>query len=190
MPGPVPSAALRCWTPDEMPESVRAQVLAFMRQAWPEGFRGPNLLRAWIHPPQDNPMHVVALLPNGCVAAHASALRRDFSAFGRNWAIGGLSGVFSFAHVRGMGYGKAVVLRATELLEGRGLDAGLFCCDRENVGFYRSCGWELLPGHPILVGNPPAPDPSATMFRAFSPDGAELRDRLAGGTLEFGDYVW
>ena len=120
----------------------------------------------------------------------ASALRRDFSAFGRNWAIGGLSGVFSFAHVRGMGYGKAVVLRATELLEGRGLDAGLFCCDRENVGFYRSCGWELLPGHPILVGNPPAPDPSATMFRAFSPDGAELRDRLAGGTLEFGDYVW
>ena len=183
-------SALRVWRPDEMPGEVRLQILAFMRQVWPRGFRGNDFLRGWIEAPQDDPLHVVALLPNGCVAAHAAAMRREAAAFGRTWRLGGLSGVFSFAQVRGLGWGRGVAARAAELLAERGSEAALFCCDEGNVGFYRGLGWERLPGNTLTVGTPPRVEPSPVMFRAFSPAGEELRERLASGTLHFGDYVW
>ncbi|MBP5188405.1 MAG: hypothetical protein J6Z50_04665, partial [Fibrobacterales bacterium] len=74
--------------------------------------------------------------------------------------------------------------------EERGAEAALFCCDEGNVGFYGKCGWERLPGNPLTVGTPTRPETSPVMFRAVVPSGVELRERLASGTLHFGDYVW
>ena len=191
-----PELLVRSWEPSELPREIRVQVLAFMRQAWPEGFVGVDQLRDWIHPEGDHPRHFVALLPNGLVAAHASALWREWSldGIGAPLKVGGLSGVFSFRHVRGLGAGLAVVEAATAWQEKQPLDAGLFNCDCSLEHFYGRCGWEPARAGVLSVGPSEAemsPIDESTLVRSFSAAGERLRERLATGKpLWFGPYAW
>lgn len=184
------SDAIQSWLPSAMPDTIRLQIIAFMRQVWPDGFRGENLHRCWIHPAGDNPLHFIGMLPNGCVAAHASALWRPFSAYGQEWRIGGLSGVFTFQHLRKEGWGGAVINAAREYLETLHLDAAIFCCEKISEPFYRNAGWEILPGSTLTLGNPPRIESGTVLFRSFGARGDQLKKHLAESPLHFGDYTW
>ena len=58
----------------------------------------------------------------------------------------------------------------------RGIDLGLFTCDRELAGFYERCGWDVLAGTVLVGGTPDEPFPSdrpgfdkVTLAAFFSP---------------------
>lgn len=178
------------WNPEEMPDLIRVQILAYMREEWPEGFVGDNLMRNWIHPSHDHPRHFVGLLSDEVVAAHASALWREFTEYGERWKIGGLSGVFAYRHLQGEGWGKAVVEQATLYLHTLPLDAALFCTENKTVPFYEKLGWELLPGNPLSKGDPPELEKGATLFRSLGERGRELKKHLLTSPLYFGNYTW
>ena len=72
--------------------------------------------------------------------------------------------------------GRGEVAAARQMMILRGLDLGLFTCDRTLQAFYESAGWHLLPGTVLIGGTPIAPFPSdqpgldkVTMGDFFSP---------------------
>lgn len=187
---PLPAASIESWSPQELPDAYRLQIIAYMRQVWPQGFRGDNRLRNWIHPLSDHPRHFVGLLPNGAVAGHASALWRDFFAYGEKWKVGGLSGVFTFEHLVREGWGTALITAAEQHLQTLSLDAALFCCQQELLPFYTRVGWQPLSGAVLTVGNPPEPETEAVLFRPYSSRAKTLLQKMETTPLHFGDYSW
>jgi hypothetical protein len=69
-------AELMVHADDELPASLRCQVLSFIRVVWPEGFLGPNRRRDWITDPRMHPRHFTYV---------EAGLMRFVSEKGRRW---------------------------------------------------------------------------------------------------------
>lgn len=116
------------------------------------------------------------LYEDGAPKANASVLRH-----GR---IGGLGEVITRPEVRGRGFARQVVGRATEFLRDEwGASFGLLFCFPRLVPFYGSQGWMLVePG--ILIDQPGGkiPSPIPVMIRPFTDERWPL-ERVDLGSL-------
>lgn len=103
-------------------------------------------------------------------------LSKDLAHAGAIYRAAGLSTVVTGAEVRGSGHGRRLVTAARESMPKRGIDLGIFTCDRELAGFYQRAGWEVLVGTILVGGTADAPFPSdqpgfdkVTLAAFFSP---------------------
>jgi aminoglycoside 2'-N-acetyltransferase I len=134
------------------PGGLRAQVLTMQRQAWPGGAPG--------HDPALRPLSML-LVDDGVVLAALDILFKEIVHAGRHWGAAGLSTVVTSREIRGHGYGTGLVTAARDrMMLTRGLDLGMFTCDRPLQRFYQSAGWQLLTGTVLIGGTPGAPFPS------------------------------
>ncbi|MCK7626048.1 GNAT family N-acetyltransferase [Streptomyces sp. RS10V-4] len=166
------------------PPDLRTQVRELQDQAWPPGPAGsPPAPPGPVHDPALQPLSLL-LVDDGRVLAALDILTKDIEHAGRRYAAGGLSTVVTRQDVRGRGHGRRLVGQARATMAARGLDLGLFTCDRPLRSFYESAGWQHLPGAVLVGGTAQAPFPSdrpgfdkVTMAGFFSP--RALRDRAA-----------
>ncbi|MEV7617425.1 GNAT family N-acetyltransferase [Streptomyces sp. NPDC089799] len=157
------------------PPGLRAQVREIQEQAWPSppGEAAPP--DAPVHDPALRPLSML-LVDGGTVMAALDVLSKEIVHAGARYAAGGLSTVVARREARGRGHGRRLVAAARESMRGRGLDLGLFTCDRPLRSFYEGAGWQLLPGAVLIGGTPEDPFPSdrpgfdkVTMAGFFSP---------------------
>jgi GNAT superfamily N-acetyltransferase len=157
------------------PSPLRVQVRELQEQAWPsaDGPAGPP--QAPVHDPLLRPLSMLAV-EGATVVAALDVLFKEIVHAGGRYAAGGVSTVVTRRESRGRGYGRRLVAAAREAMIGRGLDLGLFTCDRTLRVFYEGAGWRALPGTVLVGGTPQDPFPSdrpgfdkVTMADFFSP---------------------
>jgi aminoglycoside 2'-N-acetyltransferase I len=172
------------------PAELRVQVLEIQHQAWPdwraEGY--PDL--AVTHDRLLRPLSML-LVDDGDVLAALDILAKQIVHAGRRYDAGGLSTVVTREAARGRGYGRCLVTAARETMITRGLDLGLFTCDRPLHAFYESAGWRLLPGAVLVGGTADAPFPSdqpgfdkITMADFFSPAARQAQVTFHNSRIE------
>ncbi|MFG2292293.1 GNAT family N-acetyltransferase [Streptomyces sp. NPDC048603] len=158
------------------PPGLRTQVREIQEQAWPSppgaGTAAPD---APVHDPALRPLSML-LVDGGDVLAALDVLSKEIVHAGGRYAAGGLSTVVTRREARGHGHGRLLVAAARRAMVERGLDLGLFTCDRPLRAFYESAGWQVLPGAVLIGGTPRAPFPSdrpgfdkVTMAGFFTP---------------------
>ena len=81
--------------------------------------------------------------------------------------------------------GRGEVAAARQMMIIRGLDLGLFTCDRTLQAFYESAGWHLLPGTVLIGGRrlPRSPAISPALTRSLW--GTSSRPRPGGSKRRF-----
>jgi GNAT superfamily N-acetyltransferase len=140
----------------EVPRDLRLQVVALQAQAW--GTDGPSGPEPH-HDPALYPLSVL-LVDGERVLAALDILSKDLMHQGETYAASGLSTVVTDRAERRQGHGTWVVRSARELLEARGIDLGIFTCDRPLRMFYERAGWLHLPGTVLVGGTRESPFPS------------------------------
>ena len=157
----------------ETPPALRRQVLDLHRQAWPAD--AVPAVGEPIHDPALEPVSML-LVDGETVLAALAVLVKDVGHAGATFRAAGLSTVVTRADVRGSGHGRRLVIAARESMPERGIDLGLFTCDRELAGFYERSGWDVLAGAVLIGGTPDDPFPSdrpgfdkVTLAAFFSP---------------------
>ena len=113
---------------------------------------------------------------------------------GESYRCYGLSGVLTFPHFRGRGYGGQVVAAATDIIrQSADADIGLLWTADKNAGFYTQQGWEVIPGMTTLSGDPQNPtvyDDELRMMLFVSAKGKQARARFERGQVYVGRETW
>lgn len=163
------------------PFELRVQVREIQDQAWPADGDPVAAAGAPVHDPALRPLSML-LVEEATVLASLDILSKGIVHAGGRHAAGGLSTVVTRREARGRGYGRLLVAAARETMAARGLDLGLFTCDRPLRTFYESAGWRVLPGAVLIGGTARAPFPSdrpgfdkVTMADFFSPGCRNIR---------------
>jgi GNAT superfamily N-acetyltransferase len=141
------------------PTDLRVQVRELQEQAWPSEPDTDVPLDAPTHDPALKPLSML-LVDEGTVLAALDILFKEIAHAGQRFSAGGLSTVVTSEQARGRGHGRRLVAAAREEMFSRGLDLGLFTCDRPLQAFYESAGWHILQGAVLVGGTPQAPFPS------------------------------
>ncbi|MFE6686444.1 GNAT family N-acetyltransferase [Streptomyces sp. NPDC057743] len=163
------------------PDGLRVQVAELQELAWPSTGTPTAPPGAPVHDPALRPVTML-LVDGGTVLAALDVLTKEIVHAGRRYVAGGLSTVVTRPEARGRGHGRRLASAAREAMAERGLDLGLFTCDRPLRAFYESAGWQHLTGAVLVGGTPGSPFPSdgpgfdkVTMADFFSPRARQHR---------------
>ncbi len=136
----------------EVPEALRAQVVAIEDDEWPPvgGRPGPG------HDPLLDPVTVL-LLDGATVVSSLAILSKAIHHGGATFHASGLSAVVTAPAYRGRGHGHRLVSHARAVIEAGGADLVIFTCDPPLVPFYVHAGYAVLPGTALVGGTVEAP---------------------------------
>jgi GNAT superfamily N-acetyltransferase len=176
----------------EFPESLKWQVLSFLRINSPEGFKGSNESRDWINNPDDNSIHIAFITENDVLISYCSVVRKQLEHVGELYNCWGLTGVMTYPPFRDRGFGKQVVDIATRIIKESDADIGMFHCVHKLKGFYTKSGWEPMKKTTTLVGNKKNPNTSSElMMMLFLSRKAQLhRGDFEIKPVYFGEDTW
>ena len=182
------------YAPDDLPPTVRYQILSFLRVWDTEGFVGRGRGRRWISRPEFNPVHVV-LLDDDFVVAHAEVVSGTFRHNGIAYNVYGISAVFVYPDYRELGHGVGVVQSATGVIaQQTAADIGLLWCAPELRGFYLRCGWTHVEGAITLLGDTretaQVHDAEILFMRCFSDKGRQHQVDFQTMPIYFGWTTW
>jgi predicted N-acetyltransferase YhbS len=138
----------------DLPRELEIQVLAFMRMAWGDAFRGDDRFRdrLWHDPNATHFVHEAGPL----LVSHVMVVPISVEANGGSLLIGGVASVMTYPQFRGEGHGAAVMRAAGTSIEQGRFDLGMLFCDPETVPFYARLGWHALePGRITVRGVQP-----------------------------------
>ncbi len=147
----------------ELPDSLKCQILSFLRTTWPEDFVGPNRLRTWLSPESHHPLHLL-LVENGILISHLEIKWKNLDHAGQTYKLYGLSGVLTYPAFRGEGHASHLVRIGTVRIRASGGDIGMFHCRPALRSFYTRAGWIPIDRATTLVGMPSAPVPSENLM--------------------------
>ncbi|MEM6283289.1 MAG: GNAT family N-acetyltransferase [Chloroflexota bacterium] len=87
----------------------------------------------------------VVVYNNDEFGAYAEVLQREILVGGQPVTVGGIGGVMSLPHMRGLGLGKAAMRALTDYIcTEMNADAGMLYCAPHNVAYYQSLGWHHI----------------------------------------------
>jgi GNAT superfamily N-acetyltransferase len=183
---------LLVFSDDELPATLREQILGAHRREWPNGYEGEHRGRSWIQRPWFHPTHVL-LVDDGRLIAYAGVVWKVLAHAGETYRTYGLSGVVADPEFRRLGHGRRVVDAATTLIRNSDADIGLFTCAPELAAFYAASGWEAMPTAALFGGPADAPTrewAEAVMMGFFSRKGRAARPAFAAEPILFDDDLW
>jgi GNAT superfamily N-acetyltransferase len=174
----------------EVPEHLMWQVVATMRELWPDVFTGDRTWMAHSYPPDLPATHVVVHYDRVMVA-YAAVIRLAVGCPGGDLAVDALGSVITARPYRGQGHGTRVQERVAEIIDSGDADvAGLFCAP-DSERFYARTGWVTCPGG-TLLGPPDAATPvdaGLRMMRFVSARGRAERAELVARPWRV-DWTW
>ncbi|MEO2076000.1 MAG: GNAT family N-acetyltransferase [Bacillus sp. (in: firmicutes)] len=125
---------------EECPLHIKQQVLALMKEEWPQAFVDGDEESLWNETPETNSTSLVLLIDD-FVVSHVSVPWKHIKHEGKTYKVFGLSEVMTHSSYRKQGHGVSLVKEATTFIERNHADVGMFTCAPKLVHFYRQSGW-------------------------------------------------
>jgi predicted N-acetyltransferase YhbS len=176
------------YRPEDLPHTLRIQVIDFIRCIWPHGFRDQNQFRDWIHPESDHPLHFV-MVHNETLIGHASVLWKTLKVGNDDLKVYGLSGVIIYPNFQRLGLGLKLIKEATTHILMQDGDLAVLGCSPEIAGLYTQAGW--LDGEiQLSIGNPPQVETEVIFSKVLSEKGQRALSIQGQIPIHFGDYGW
>jgi GNAT superfamily N-acetyltransferase len=174
-----------------LPESLRWQILSFVRQQWVSDLDGPDRIRRWIHRSAYHPVHYV-LVDGDFLISHIGILWKFQEYEGKTFKLFGLGHLFTYPSSRGLGHGSRLFGAATEYIDSRDGDLALLTCQPGLAGLYGRAGWEPMPNMTLLgrINGQEYRETELPMMRFLSDKGRQIREQLRDSTLRFGGDIW
>lgn len=182
---------VKTYTENDIPKSIKKQILQEMAQEWPLGFTGDLSNRDWIHPQDANPIFLTLFEKEEAVA-FCSIMHKTMSWDSHQIKLNGLSGVLVFAAHRSKGYGFKLIQYAEKYLTQENADLSVLSCATELVSFYQKIGLNPIVNLSLLIGSPDAPqiDREPFMAKARTTLGCKIIQNWSGKSIYFGEYSW
>jgi len=139
------------YTDSELPDLLRAQVLAFLRIVWPDGFVGPNRFRNWTSHPSLKPFHQLYAAGSQLVS-HLEVVTVPFTVNDRRYRAVSPTAVMTYPEFRGEGWSSRLNAAAVRWIDTSDADLGLLTCSPELIGFYAKAGWTHAQDATIVAG--------------------------------------
>jgi len=182
------------YTPEDMPDVIKFQILAFMRMEWPQGFIGRFRGRRFISRPEFHPRHFV-IEDNGFVVGHAERISRTWEHNKIHYTVYGISGVFVYPDYRGEGYGKQLIQSITaDIANQPDADLGMLWCETHLCEFYAQCGWQPMENTVTLLGDTESAaqvhDEEVLCMTFFSNHAKNHRPDFDHANIYFGWTTW
>jgi GNAT superfamily N-acetyltransferase len=172
----------------ELPLHYYYQAQAFMRIVW-----GDLDNYDMDYGLQEEAQHVVVARGKTLIS-YAAVIWITLEFEGEHYRCYGLTGVMTYPHFRGRGYGGQVVAAATDIIrQDPAADMGLLWTAENNAGFYAKYSWEVMPDLTTLYGDPQKPtvaDDELRLILFVSDKASAARDRFAHGRLYVGAETW
>src|SRR5262245_13624236 len=131
------------YTRPDLPRLIEQQVLDFGRLIWSDGFMPEDRFRDRMHEVPDDTTHFVRSA-GSLLVSHVQVIPIHLEGRDGPLVIGGISSVMTYPPFRGEGHGSALLRRAAEHIDAKGLHVGMLCGDRETIPFYERLGWDAL----------------------------------------------
>lgn len=145
-------AIVFCEYPDhDLPDVLRAQVLAFLRLVWPAGFTGENRHRDWTSRTDLVPHHLL-YTAGALVISHLEIITTTVCVADRRYSVQSPTAVLTFPAFRGEGWSSRLNAFAAARIDASGVDIGVVTCAPALAGFYARFGWRVTPGARIVAG--------------------------------------
>lgn len=144
----------------DLPAHLGWQVMACMRENWPDLFRGAMTWATRPYPAAAEPHHLM-IHHDDVLIAYAAVIRADVRHEGAPYAVGGLGNVLTASPYRRQGHGARLLAAVNVYLDGAGFDAAALFCRPDLAGFYARAGWMSCPGGTVVgtaLRGPPYPE--------------------------------
>jgi predicted acetyltransferase len=178
------------YTYQNIPQTIKSQILSFLKQQWPDSFKGINNKRDWIVEEEYNPRYFVITDNNDNLISHTAVVYKNLKHQNKTFKTYGLSGVFTTPPFRRKGYALTLLKKAKEYIENTTGDIVLFHSMQD--GFYEKAGFEYMANTKLLKGN--ANNPIADIERVymlFLSEKAKLaRKDFETHPIYFGEEIW
>ena len=139
------------YTDSELPDLLRAQVLAFLRIVWPDGFVGPNRFRSWTSHPSMTPFHQLYVAGSQLVS-HLEIVTVPVTVNDRQYRAVSPTAVLTYPAFRGEGWSSRLNAAAVRWIDDSDADIGLLTCSHDLIGFYSRAGWTHAREATIVAG--------------------------------------
>ncbi len=175
---------------DELPDSLRCQILSFIRITWLDGFEGKNRWRDWIAHKEHHPVHFVLVEKNNLLVSYVGVVWKYLKHAGKTYKMYGFSGVFTYPQFRNHKHGLDLVKKAKKYIEQTDGDLVLFSSTLH--GFYEKAGFEHMEKVTLLEGNRRHPQKHGenTYMLFLSDKGKSHRHDFETKPVYFGEAVW
>src|SRR3954464_5210440 len=141
----------------DLPRLIEQQVLDFGRIVWSDGFLAGGRFRDRRHEVPDDTQHLVRSA-GSLLVSHVQVIPIELDGRDRRLRIGGVSSVMTYPSFRGEGHSSALLRRAAEHIEAKGLALGMLFCDPDTIPFYARLGWHRLEDRRVRVLEHPDDD--------------------------------
>jgi predicted acetyltransferase len=141
----------------DLPRLIEQQVLDFGRIVWSDGFMPEDRYRDRMHEVSDDTTHFVRSA-GSLLVSHVQVIPIELDGRDRPLVIGGVSSVMTYPPFRGEGHSSALLRRAAEHIEAKGLALGMLFCDPDTIPFYARLGWHRLEDRRVRVLEHPDDD--------------------------------
>ena len=158
----------------DLPRLIEQQVLDFGRLIWSDGFMPEDRFRDRMHEVPDDTTHFVRSV-GSLLVSHVQVIPIQLDGRDGPLVIGGISSVLTYPPFRGEGHGSALLRRAAEHIDAKGLQVGMLFCDRDTIPFYTRLGWHALEQGRVHVRRDPQGDDDVMVLG----DDGLLPDRIA-----------
>lgn len=173
----------------DLPSAFSWQAVAYMRQIWPSLFTGGLTWLREPYPADLSTFHVV-IHHDEVLVAYAAVIRVTVSHDGTDYAIDGVGNVLTATPYRGRGYGRQVVERVNDWLDGSDADAAVLFCAPDLESYYARSGWLPCPGGTrVGTGADSYLYSELRMMRLLSPRGRTAAKSLLTTTM-YVSWVW
>lgn len=135
----------------ELPDLLRAQVLAFLRIVWPDGFVGSNRFRSWTSHPSMTPFHQLYAAGSQLVS-HLEIVTVPVTVNDHEYRAFSPTAVLTYPAFRGEGWSSRLNAAAVRWIDASDADIGLLTCSPDVIGFYSKAGWTHAQDATIVVG--------------------------------------
>jgi predicted acetyltransferase len=181
---------IKKYTPKNIPEHIKWQILSFQRVYWPDGFQDTNLHRDWIARESFRPVHFT-LTYNKLLISHIAVISVAINHNGEIYNTKGLSGVFTYPSHRKKRHALSLVRECVRYIKQQ-KDADLALHTTLIKGLYEKAGFNRMEYLTVTYGNKRKPviEQEAPYMLFLSEKAKHNRSNFETGTIYIGEHIW
>lgn len=141
----------REYADQDLPETLKLQVLCFLRIVWPDGFTGPDQFRDQITDPGLQPHHLLYVAGTQLVS-HLELITTTVTVNGVDYRVQSPTSVLTYPAYRGGGWSTRLNREAAARIDSSDAHIGVLMCGTDLIDFYRRTGWTHASRASIVVG--------------------------------------
>jgi GNAT superfamily N-acetyltransferase len=182
---------IHSWPKHAVPREIAVQIRSYIRVQWP--FLDGRGNRVWDLAPRKDEPTTLALVDDEILVSHTEVNFRTVEFQSQQLKVAGLSAVFTYPAFRGLGFGRQIVIAATDLIRASDADLAMLFCGEPLVGFYAGSGWTQMKTAQVMYGDrehPKLKDDNAVMMLFVSGRGKGIAEAVCNQAIYVGGTTW